>query len=184
MGLRKGGKAIEVTIETLGDSHSSFIHLKTPFILSLRCVSSSLCPSPLASSIFPSLILKVCGHSRRRRSLVAVSLPAVMQLNDNRVSQHRAQSHPSNLQLNSASASLSPKPPVTHLDAGRQSDRLFEHTHPLHPLRQIGKLPSNFCHPSLFLILSLPPSISPFLFRSPSLYLVLLCSTLGNTLSF
>lgn len=63
----------------------------------------------------------------------------MMQLNDKWVSQHWEQSHPSNLQLNSAQFALRHSKCTvwsTHTQPDRQ--------HPPIPLRQIGKLPSNF----------------------------------------
>lgn len=95
-----------------------------------------LCVPPLSFAL--SLVLTVYGQNRIRVVIVlcgisdrAQRLLETMLLNDNPVSQRWAQSHPSNLQLNSAQFTLRHSQNLlcdTH--AHRQSNRIPLHTSP------------------------------------------------------
>lgn len=114
--LLKSLSTARLPLALLHSSSKSSFHSCTLF----RLVSCSFAPSvplpllpPRSSSLFLSLISTVFGHNGIRAVIVPRSISGraprlleMMQLNDNRVSQRWAQSHPSNLQLNSAQFTL------------------------------------------------------------------------------
>lgn len=134
--LLESFSAVRLLLTLLKSSSESSFRSSLSFTPSLPPSFSHFCLCMPALSFAPSLslVLTVYGQNRIRPVFVlcrisdwAPRLLEMMLLSDNRVSQRRAQSHPSNLQLNSAQFALRCSC-VTHTHTHRWSNRIILHT--------------------------------------------------------
>lgn len=182
----KSLSTVRLPLTLLHPSSESPFHSFTLF----HCSSCSLCPSaasvsPFLPSLSPSRIDDIWTRWNRACHCSCLRLPEMMQRNDNRVSRRNHTLPIYNLiQLSSLSDTQNLLCDA-HTHTARQTKQLTPLTH-IHPLRQIGKLPSNF-----ICLLLLPSfSLCVFLFHSsfslsvfaPSLSLSACIAVLGATL--